>query len=353
MKKSQIVSYVISLLVFVVLLVSLSNILTPVAPRLPSENYLTLEEEYIDAIEHFNNTGDVFVPDGARFSCDNKQITITDINSGAYVSCKFVLNGTVPVYSYTYEKSVVYLVLSLIISVGAMFACNEGLNSYFNKKKYRALNKLKKNATYGDDRRNSSDCLKCYKKEHCKCIQCPYVTDCGRCPSSDCEDIIEDMLQEHIKNEKDAIDDDDILEETSETCECDECSCTEDASTTETDTQADELHASRCEDCIKFASCECDNCKHLSVCKECPHENCVEEFESEHVQEKKDAAVHTLDGSKGDFECTPNCSNFDKCECMQDCSYVQECHSCPYPGCTHDIQKELLGMSDSKDTSDD
>lgn len=305
MKKNLLIPYLISLFVFVVLLVSLSTVFAPATPRLPSENYVTLEEEYIDAIEHFNHTGDVFVPSGARFSYDNEKITITDINSGAYVSCTFVLNGTVPVYSYTYNKSIILAILPTVISLIAMFACYDGITSYLNKRKYKVLDKIKKNATYGDDRQNSSNCSRCYKKENCKCIQCPYATDCGRCPSSDCEDVIEDMLQEHIQSEKATSEEDDILKDTAETSPC-----------------------------------------------ECQHESCIQEFESEHVQEKKDSVIHTLDGSKGEFECTPDCSNFAKCECMQDCPYVQECHSCPYPGCTHDIQKELLGMNNSKDTSD-
>lgn len=195
-------AFSVSIVLGFIIFFPLATLVTPAEPRLPSENYETLEEEYIEAIEHFNNTGEIVIPDEARFSCDDEKITIKDIASGACVTCTFALNGKVPIYRYSYHPSTVPMFLVTIFSCLMALCCQYYILSFFSKKKYRVLNRIKKNATYGDDRKISSNCLTCYKKEHCKCIKCPYAVHCGRCPSIDCEDIIEDMLQEHVKSEK-------------------------------------------------------------------------------------------------------------------------------------------------------
>ena len=362
---SRMLTLIVCIMVGVAVFALLFNLTKPAQPRIPSPEYSTLAEEYIDAIETFNHTGKVIVPKGANFSYDGKTIIIKDIDSGAYVTCDFVLNRTVPIYDYNHYTSVLPAFFSTLFGAIIAFACYAGIDSCYEKRKYKALNRIKSEATYGDDRRNSSDCLKCYKKDYCKCISCPYATECGKCPSSDCIETFEDMLQENITPEDSSqCDYDDIVpEETSETedfseqCERDEtiqketsnprdlsehCNSDECDDTIEDTSQESEK---KCDNCDKAASCECLNCYYVWVCEECPSENCVEEAKAKIKQSCGDDSVHTLDETETTFQCTPDCSNFDKCECLQGCNYVSECHKCPYPGCTHDIEMKLLGLN--------
>ncbi len=379
---SRILNLVVCILVGIVVFALLFNLTKPTQPRIPSPEYATLAEEYIDAIETFNRTGEVVVPMGARFSYDGKIVIIRDIDSGAYVTCDFVLNGTVPIYDYTYYTSVLPAFFSTLFGAIAAFACYAGISSCYEKRKYKALNKIKSEATYGDDRHISYDCLKCYKKDYCKCISCPYATKCGRCPTTDCIEIFEDMLQENITSEDsspldyDEYDDmseemsehykcdnceDSVSEETSESeevseqCECDDCedSISEETSKSEeASEQCDSVECKdtveepveKCDDCDKATSCECNDCYYIWSCDECPSENCVEEAKAKVKQSYGDSSVHTLDETVTAFQCTPDCSNFGKCECLHGCNYVSECHKCPYPGCTHDIEMKLLGL---------
>lgn len=203
MKKThQFVAFLLSFLIGIACFIGLSVALLPAEPRLPSGNYVSLEEEFIDAIEHYNATGEILVPSGARFSRDSDKITITDIDSGAYVSCTFVLDGTVPVYRYTYSPSTFVPFFVTLVSCLLMLACHDHLLTLFSNRKYKVLNKIKKNASYGDSRRICSNCSKCFKKESCDCLQCPHATECGSCPANDCEVLFKDMLQENIKSKR-------------------------------------------------------------------------------------------------------------------------------------------------------
>lgn len=379
---SRMLTLIVCIVVGVVVFALLFNLTKPAQPRIPSPEYSTLAEEYIDAIETFNNTGKVVVPKGARFSYDGKTIIIKDINSGAYVTCEFVLDGTVPVYFYNHYTSILPIFFSTILGIITTFACYAGINSCYEKRKYTALNRIKSTATYGDDRRISSDCFRCYKKDYCKCISCPYATKCGKCPTSDCIETFEDMLQENITSEDsssfyyDEYDDvseempehyecdnyeDSISEETSESekvseqHECDDCEDTifeETSESEEVSKQCEfdeckdtvEESVEKCDNCDKATSCECKDCYYIWSCDECPSENCVEKAKAKVKQSSGDSSVHTLDETVTAFQCTPDCSNFDKCECLHGCNYVSECHKCPYPGCTHDIEMKLLGL---------
>ena len=340
---SRMLTLVVCIVVGIVVFALLFNLTKPTQPRIPSPEYATLAEEYIDAIETFNHTGEVVVPRGARFSYDGKTVIIRDIDSGAYVTCDFVLNGTVPIYDYTHYISVLPAFFSTFLGAIAAFACYAGISSCSEKRKYKALNRIKSEATYGDDRRISYDCLKCYKKDYCKCISCPYATKCGRCPTTDCIETFEDMLQENITSEDTSpFDydeyDDSISEETSKSEEASEqCDSVECKDTVEESVE-------KCDDCDKATSCECKDCYYIWNCDECPSENCVEEAKAKVKQSYGDSSVHTLDETVTAFQCTPDCSNFSKCECLHGCNYVSECHKCPYPGCTHDIEMKLLGM---------
>ena len=386
---SRFFAVIVSILVGFAIFTTLYTLTKPAAPRMPSSNYQTLAEEYIDAIETFNHTGEIVVPEGAIFSYDGDTVIIKDHDSGAYVTCNFVLNGTVPTYNYTYYVSMMPAFFATLFGVLFALACYGAINTYSEGKKFRALNRIKSNATYGDDRRFSSNCSKCYKKVTCKCIQCPYATECGKCPSTDCMDAFEDMLQEHITHEdmsqykfddtlKEEIQFEDVpykcdyeeheetVEDASQECdfeeaeetaedtsqECDfeesgetvedtlqECDFDEHEETIENASQDD---VDECSNCNKATSCECADCHFAWICKECPSENCNEEVKT--VVQQVYGEVHTLDEAETAFQCTPDCSNFNKCECLHGCDYAIDCHKCPYPGCTHDIEMKLLGM---------
>ena len=101
-------------------------------------------------------------------------------------------------YSYHQKSVTLYAIFSIVCATFATFYCWFAIKSYSNNKKYKALNKFKSSATYGDNRSNASNCLDCYKKEHCACLLCPYTGECGKCPTIDCIDDFEDSLQENI-----------------------------------------------------------------------------------------------------------------------------------------------------------
>lgn len=335
--RSRFFAVIVSILVGVAIFTTLYSLTKPAAPRVPSSDYQTLAEEYINAIETFNHTGEVVIPEGAIFSYDGNTVVIKDHDSGAYVTCDFVLNGTVPIYNYTYYVSILPAFFATFFGILFALFCYFSINAYGEGKKYRALNKIKSNAVYGDDRRFSSNCSKCHKKMRCKCIQCPYAKECGQCPSTDCMDTFEDMLLEHITPEDmSQYEFDDIDQEKTQF---------EDVSQEVVSKEDETANTNKCDDCEKRTSCKCEDCYYVWVCEECPSENCVEETKAKIQQSCGDASVHTLDESETAFQCTPDCSNFNKCECLHGCDYVSECHKCPYPGCTHDIEMKLLGMN--------
>ena len=288
--RSRFFALILSFLIGFAIFAGLYTLTKPAVPRAPSSGYQTLAEEYIDAIETFNNTGKVVVPVGAIFSYDGDTVTIKDHDSGAYVTCTFVLNGTVPIHSYTYSVSAMPLFFATLFSVLFAWFCYFAINAYSEGKKFRALNKIKANATYGDSRRFSSNCAKCSQRLKCGCLQCPYAKDCGLCPSTDCIDAFEDMLQENLTFED------------------------------KTQQEADDT--------------------------------VQEEPQTEAKQPCEEVFEHTLDESEKAFKCTSDCSHFSKCECLHGCDYVSECHKCPYPGCTHDIEAELLGIKVSDKDSE-
>ena len=78
---SRMLTLIVCIVVGVVVFALLFNLTKPAQPRIPSPEYSTLAEEYIDAIETFNNTGKVVVPKGSRFSYDGKTIIIKDPKS--------------------------------------------------------------------------------------------------------------------------------------------------------------------------------------------------------------------------------------------------------------------------------
>ena len=366
---SRMLTLIVCIVVGVVVFALLFNLTKPAQPRIPSPEYSTLAEEYIDAIETFNNTGKVVVPKGSRFSYDGKTIIIKDINSGAYVTCKFVLDGTVPVYFYNHYTSILPVFFSTILGIITTFACYAGINSCYEKRKYTALNRIKSTATYGDDRRISSDCFRCYKKDYCKCISCPYATKCGRCPTSDCIETFEDMLQENITSEDSSSfycdEYDDVSEEMPERYECDDCEDTIFGETSECEEvskqqcESDECKdtveesVEKCDNCDKATSCECLDCKYVYTCDECPSDNCVANFESKLEPDQEKAVEHVHEETESSFKCTPACVNFENCDCLHGCEYAHECRSCPYPGCTYDFENKLLGITISKKSPTD
>lgn len=323
--RSRFMAIVISILVGGLIFALLYTFTKPAMPRLPSPNYSTLEEEYIDAIETFNHTGKIVIPKGAIFSYDGNTAIIKDVTSGAYVSCSFVLDGTVPIYTYNHYVSILPAFFAIFFAAIFSFGCYQGINALSNAKKFKTLDMCKHNATYGDDRRIALNCSKCYKKENCKCIQCPYLVYCGRCPTSDCEDYIEDMLQEHLKHE-------DVF-----AGENDESTSVQ----------------GRCNNCDKATSCECLDCKYIYICDECPSDNCVANFESKLEPDQEKAVEHVHEESESSFKCTPTCVNFKNCACLHGCEYAHECKSCPYPGCTYDFENKLLGITISKKSPTD
>lgn len=180
-----------------------------VLPRNPVEPYASLEEEYIAAIEEFINSGKIIVPEGANFHYDNEIIKIIDIKSNASVTCRFVLDNTVPVYKWSFNaynatffaKTLFIIIFFALIYVAICKITNSVIGKLNNIQNCNALNTLKSSATYGDSRiLNASheipDCNFCEKNTNCKCIRCMYLGLCGNCPTTDCEDTFEEKIFE-------------------------------------------------------------------------------------------------------------------------------------------------------------
>lgn len=186
-KGTRIIVSTLSVLIFFVLFFGISYLIYPTPAREPAEGFATLKDEYISAIETFNSTGELVIPEGARFSYDNEKITIKDIETNVSLSCTFALNGTVPVYSWDDGSlpSVIYFAI-LAVSIAVAICFYYDVEQKVNKRKFKKLNKFKSNSTEGDKRKKGTDCTLCAYRHDCTCPTCAYVKKCGECFHSSC-----------------------------------------------------------------------------------------------------------------------------------------------------------------------
>lgn len=187
-KGTRFIVSILSILIFFVLFFGISHLTSPLPAREPAEGFATLKDEYISAIETFNSTGELVIPEGACFSYDKKQIIMKDTKTNYSLTCTFALNGTVPVYSWEDNSlpSAFYLVL-LAFSIATAIGFYTEIEIKAKKQKFRKLNKIKLNSPDGDKRQKSTDCTLCYCRNDCSCPTCSYVKECGECFHSTCQ----------------------------------------------------------------------------------------------------------------------------------------------------------------------
>lgn len=194
-KGARIIVTILSVLIFFALFFSSFYFLSPKPAREPSEGYISLEDEYISAIETFNSTGKLVIPEGARFSYDDEQITIRDIETNASLTCTFALNGTVPIYSWddgSWPLSIYFAILA--VSIAAAICFYYDVEQKAIKRKFKKLNKFKSKSPDGDNRKHSTNCTTCCYRNNCSCLTCSYAKQCGECFHSSCQSDFEARL---------------------------------------------------------------------------------------------------------------------------------------------------------------
>lgn len=186
-KGTRIIVSILSILIFFALFFGISYFCSPKQTREPAEGFASLRDEYISAIETFNSTGELVIPEGACFSYDTEKVTLKDTETNAHLSCTFALNGTVPVYSWddgSWPSIVYFAILTVSIAASICFYCD--VEQKVNKRKFKKLNKFKSNSHEGDKRNKSTDCTLCVYRHDCTCPTCHYVKECGECFHSSC-----------------------------------------------------------------------------------------------------------------------------------------------------------------------
>lgn len=172
--------------------------------REPSQGYKTLEEEYVAAVEYYlASDGNVIIPEGAEFSSDGEKIKIKDKKSNAYLECYMILDDSVPVYNWNYEKYNynIWFLIVFLKAIGTFLVAYIVSNiicfiyTLCYKARIKSMNKKKLCASYGDERIHTS-CQTCVNKFNCKCIKCMYIGKCGHCPGSDCIEAFEEHMYE-------------------------------------------------------------------------------------------------------------------------------------------------------------
>lgn len=194
-KGTRIIVTTLSVLIFFALFFGISYFLSPNPPREPAEGFASLRDEYISAIETFNSTGELVIPEGARFSYDTEKVTLKDTETNAHLSCTFALDGAVPVYSWDDGScpSVVYFaILAVSIAASICFYCDVEQKAI--KRKFRKLNEIKANSPDGDNRKHSINCTTCCYRNDCSCLTCKFVKECGKCFHSSCQANFENKL---------------------------------------------------------------------------------------------------------------------------------------------------------------
>lgn len=195
-KVTRVFVSILSIMIFFLLLFGGTYCLQPVPTREPAEGYQSLKEEYISAVETFTSSGNLVIPEGARFSYDNEEIIIRDKSSNVSLTCTFELNGTVPIYTWndgSWGRST--YVLLLILSTAIAFLFYYSVDQKAEKRKFKKLNKIKSNSPDGDKRSKSPDCTACTYHRDCSCPTCHYVKKCGECFHDSCQSEMEKRLK--------------------------------------------------------------------------------------------------------------------------------------------------------------
>lgn len=200
-KATRVFVSILSIMIFFLLFFGGIYCLQPVSTREPAEGYQSLKEEYISAVETFNSTGTLIIPEGARFSYDNEEIIIRDKSSNVSLTCTFALNGTVPIYTWNDGSwgHTTYVFL-LIFSTVMAFLFYYNVDQKAEKRKFKKLNKIKASSPEGDKRAKSTDCITCTYRQDCSCPTCHYVKDCGECFHPSCQTEMERHLESEDTN---------------------------------------------------------------------------------------------------------------------------------------------------------
>ncbi len=204
--RETIVSIIIIILTFSFFITC--TIFTPTVKntyRWPQYGYASLEEEYIAAIDSFlrNDSQIVYIPKDSIFIIDNATITIKDKNSNAHVTCRFVLNGTVPVYEWSYTHPyktlirigyfIIVIILTVILALALCTVANCIFRIYDSRKK-RIANNIENNDKNCD----------IYP---CGCEDCEQQDMCELCPCNDCSHNPDKHNDENVEDEQVEIED--------------------------------------------------------------------------------------------------------------------------------------------------